>query len=1040
MTALDANADGKLNGTELASLRAWADTNENGVVDANEITALSVLGVAEVLDRDYGFYTRGNNDFATAAPSAPVNLSDTAPVASIEPAEPALSGKVAVPASNYRTLRDTGDTYLKYGFIWNCADRVKITSNELNLVGTDGDDSFDFNYLNGSAFNAALVVNFMGGDGNDTVGGSTRNDNIWGGLGLDVLLGYAGNDKLYGEESDDELYGQDGNDYLDGGIGSDALLGGNGDDNLFGGAGLDELQGGFVNDKLAGEADNDTLFGQTGDDTLWGGDGNDYLQGFTASNETKQTLLATETDNDKLYGGLGSDTLFANSGDDQASGDDGNDYIDGGIGNDLLFGDNGDDTVFGDVGLDELQGGFGNDKLSGDANNDKLFGQTGNDTIYGGDGNDVLLGFTASNETKQTLGAGETDNDKLFGGLGADNLYGDLGDDYLDGGDGNDILVGFTASNELKQSLSADESDNDKLYGGAGIDLLIAGLGADLLHGGDGADELQAGAGSDMLYGEVGDDHLFGQVVNDVLYGGAGNDILVGFTASNETKQSLVAGESDNDWLYGGAGRDYMLGGLGNDYLDGGIGADEMEGGSGNDSIVEIPGAGYDTVISSSNYLLNEGIEELRLLEGFDIHGTGNSLNNRIIGNSSDNILDGITGADVMIGGKGDDTYYVDNVLDEVTESAGEGKDRVQSSISYMLESQVEDLVLLDFSKPEKGLVDGVDVLVYGYPKKNELDYIQGNAVQDFQGTCALTAIANLLTQADRPTSEAQVIQVAIDNQWAVIDPNKPPYERGGSNYLQQQAILSSFGIRNDLITGYNEQGIANLTMSGRGVIVALNAGALWGDSAYTLGGSVNHAVTITGVAYNKVDGSLMGFFIADSGRHKVSDMKRFVDIATFRAAANVPNAYSIYTLEPLKLWDENINGTGNELDNVNDGNRGDNILTGNGGNDTLNGGEGSDVMKGGIGNDTYVVDNALDVVTENFNEGTDLVQSNITYTLSANVEKLTLLGTELINGTGNGLNNTLIGNNKGNVLDGGIGADTLVGDAGNDTYVVDNA
>ena len=85
-------------------------------------------------------------------------------------------------------------------------------------------------------------------------------------------------------------------------------------------------------------------------------------------------------------------------------------------------------------------------------------------------------------------------------------------------------------------------------------------------------------------------------------------------------------------------------------------------------------------------------------------------------------------------------------------------------------------------------------------------------------------------------------------------------------------------------------------------------------------------------------------------------------------------------------------------------------------------------------------MDNAGDVVTENAGEGTDTVQSAISYTLGANVENLTLTGTATINGTGNALNNILTGNAGNNVLDGGAGADTLVGGAGNDTYIVDNA
>jgi len=122
------------------------------------------------------------------------------------------------------------------------------------------------------------------------------------------------------------------------------------------------------------------------------------------------------------------------------------------------------------------------------------------------------------------------------------------------------------------------------------------------------------------------------------------------------------------------------------------------------------------------------------------------------------------------------------------------------------------------------------------------------------------------------------------------------------------------------------------------------------------------------------------------------------------------------------------VTGTGNELDNVLTGNAANNTLHGLEGNDTLNGGAGADTMFGGTGNDTYVVDDTGDQVIEQADEGIDTVRSTITYTLTDNVENLTLTGSANIDGTGNELDNVLAGNAGNNVL---------AGLAGNDTYVV---
>ena len=95
--------------------------------------------------------------------------------------------------------------------------------------------------------------------------------------------------------------------------------------------------------------------------------------------------------------------------------------------------------------------------------------------------------------------------------------------------------------------------------------------------------------------------------------------------------------------------------------------------------------------------------------------------------------------------------------------------------------------------------------------------------------------------------------------------------------------------------------------------------------------------------------------------------------------------------------------------------------------------------MTGGNGDDTYVVDNAADTTVEAGGGGTDLVQSTVTVTLSANVENLVLNGAAAINGTGNTSANTMSGNSAVNRLDGDGGSDTMTGFGGADVFVFDD-
>jgi Ca2+-binding RTX toxin-like protein len=165
-----------------------------------------------------------------------------------------------------------------------------------------------------------------------------------------------------------------------------------------------------------------------------------------------------------------------------------------------------------------------------------------------------------------------------------------------------------------------------------------------------------------------------------------------------------IDGTPIGETLTGTSGADVIRGFGGNDILIGLEGADQLEGGIGDDTyyidnpgdlVIELAGQGFDAIYTSVSYALAAGseVEWLSASTNYGIetiHLTGNELANLLIANEGDSVLNGGGGADVMIGLGGHDVYYVDNVGDQVRESAGGGYDAVYTSVSYTLAAGAE--------------------------------------------------------------------------------------------------------------------------------------------------------------------------------------------------------------------------------------------------------------------------------------------------------------------------------------------------------------
>lgn len=885
--------------------------------------------------------------------------------------------------------------------------------------GTDTVSEPFANYTLGAYLeNLTLLPGAVNGTGNNS------NNNIIGNDASNVLTGGGGYDTFAGGDGNDTYYTATLSITEDFDHGTDTVY-------LTGGAGgpydYYTLPANVENLTLQGSADtfargnesNNIITGNSGINNLWGYGGNDVLSAGSAYYYGSETLVGGTGDDLYLldnssssvtiseYLGSGMDTVrssrsYTLAADVEILELEGTENIYG-------TGNTGDNRIEGNSQDNSLSGGTaGADTLIGGAGDDTYTVKTG-DTIQESSGAGVDTVLTAINsytiptyfenltlQYPATIGTGNSAANVL-------TVTGTSRNTSLNGGSGNDTL----------NSSNGSSTGDDTLNGSTGVDSMTGGNGDDLYYVDNSSDvvvevstSVSSTAGMDTVQAST-TFSLQGQYIENLTMTGSGAVTGTGNSLDNtivgNSGGNTLLGLSGDDSITGGTGNDNLQGGAGNDVLNGQGGADTMIGGTENDvyfvndagdTFTEFSSEGTDTVNAYISVVLgSQHVENVNLLGATDIDATGNGLENLLEGNSGHNSLSGGTDNDTLEGAAGNDTL-----------SGGDNNDTLDGG---------DNSDTLDGGLGNDSMVGGLG---------NDLYFVDSTAD-------IVTETGGQGTDTIQSSATFSVAGTSVENVTLTGSSNIDATGNGLNN------LLTGNGGANSLVGGAD-----NDTLQGLGGADTLDGGA---DVDTMVGGAGNDR-----------------YWVDDTGDVITEVSGEGTDIVYPSASYTLTNTLENMTLQGTSA----INGTGSSADNQLTGNSGANQLSGsagfdtldgNAGNDTLNGGSdddslvggngndyldgisGNDTMVGGSGDDEYHMNSTSDSFVEVSGEGIDTVYSSVDVSLgSQHVDSINLTGGSAIDGTGNGLDNEILGNTSNNVLNGKADDDTLVGGDGADTLI----
>ncbi len=886
--------------------------------------------------------------------------------------------------------------------------QADLIAKGFDLVGTAGDDALDGGDLYRGIYGLAGNDVLTGGAIDNVLNGGDGNDHLLGGSGTDALYGGSGSDVVFGEGGNDQLFGEADADVMRGGDGDDVLSGDAGDDSLEGEAGADVLAGGIGDDQLLGGAGSDTYRFNLGDgfDSVFdSGPGSDTDTVVFGSGITPNSVvLSTSFGQIVIKVGVGSDGIrsgsvvdvFGSQTIEQFRFADGTSltYADLVARGFLIEGTEFADTLTGTSLADRLQGGLGNDRLEGLNGNDSYFFNVG-------DGLDTIMDSAsvgAGNEI--VFGAGITSTDLRLD-LTPDQSHPNLSDllirvgtngdaIHLDMFDRNNVLGVRTV--ETVRFADGSTLSYEQLLA-RGFDL-TGTEGDDDVRGTNVTDRITVGGGADVLRGELGDDMLDGGMGNDRLLGGQGNDRYVFSPGSGQDVIQEFAGAFDELRFVAGIIPSQVTA-----RRDGGDLVIDVNGGSDRVTIAHFFDSPVfqveqvqfaDGTVWNQTQLLTSGQRTFNGTNDADVMqggSTDDQLNgfdgdDTLIGLAGQDVLDGGPGADSMTGELGDDRYVVDQTGDVVAELPDEGLDTVESTITYTLGVNVENLTLTG-SIAIDGTGNAGNNVLTGNSAANVLTggagndtYVigTGDTVVELSGEGNDTVIADQTGQLGANVENLTLTGSAnlngtgneLDN---VLTGNS------GANVLTGGAGNDTYVISaGDTVVEDVSQGIDTVVT----------------DHSYTLGTNIEN-VMLTGntslvATGNAFDNRLQGNGSASVLRGGLGDdtyvvleldlvvesvgqgVDTVLTAQNYTLGANVENLTLLDTFPTLEVGltqgtgqtervgpSNSYSGVGNALSNLLVGNRGDNLLEGRGGNDVLDGRQGMDILKGGAGADTYL-------------------------------------------------------------------------------------